>query len=101
MTFLNTRYRLMKCLTPKELERLSRLSTVYGILGLALEDEVLVVEYDASGIHEAEVLAAIRGAGVNVQPAKPIPLGGFDYTGKLRNFAWPTTGLSPVNQRQK
>jgi hypothetical protein len=101
MTFLNTRYRLMKRLTPKELERLSRLSTVYGIRGLCLEDQDLVVEYDASRIHEAEVLAAIRGAGVSVQPEKPIPLGGFDYTGEFKDFAWPTTGLSLVNQRQK
>jgi len=101
MTFLNTRYRLTEPLTPKELERLSQLSTVYGIRGLAIEGQDLIVEYDASRIHEAEVLAAIRGAGVSVQPAKPIPLGGFDYTGEFKDLDWPTTGLSPVNQHQK
>jgi hypothetical protein len=99
MTLLKTRYRLMKRLGPRELERLGRLSTVYGILSLALEDQDLVVEYDASRLHEAEVLAAVRGAGVSVQPEKPIPLGGFDYTGEFKDLAWPTTGLSPVNQR--
>jgi len=101
MTFLNTRYRLMEPLTPKELERLSQLATVYGIRGLAIEGQDLIVEYDASRIHEAEVLAAIRGAGISVQPAKPIPLGGFDYTGEFKDFDWPTAGLSPVNQHQK
>lgn len=101
MTFLNTRYQLTKPLTPKELERLGQLSTVYGIRALAIEDQDLLVEYDASRIHEAEVLAAIRRVGVNVQPEKPIPLGGFDYRGEFKDYAWPTAGLSPVNQRQK
>jgi hypothetical protein len=94
MTFLKTRYRLMKRLSPRELERLSRLSTVYGILSLAIEDQDLAVEYDASRLHEAEVLAAIRRVGVSVQPEKPIPLGAFDYTGEFKDFSWPTTGLS-------
>jgi hypothetical protein len=101
MTFLNTRYRLRKPLTPKEIEHLSQLSTEYGIRSLTIEDQDLIVEHDASRIHEAEVLAAVRGAGVSVQPAKPIPLGGFDYTGEFKDFDWPTTGLSPVNQHQK
>ncbi|MGD0921792.1 MAG: hypothetical protein ABSA70_08540 [Terriglobia bacterium] len=56
MTFLNTRYRLTKPLTPKEFERLSQLSTVYGIRGLDIEDEDLIVEYDASRIHEVQRL---------------------------------------------
>jgi hypothetical protein len=72
---------------------------VYGVRGLALEGQDLVVEYDASRLHEAEVLAAIRRVGVSVQPEKPIPLGGFDYTGEFKDLAWPTTGLSPVNRR--
>lgn len=67
---------------------------MYGILSLAIEDQDLVVEYDASRLHEAEVLAAVRGAGASVEPEKPIPLGGFDYTGEFKDFAWPTTGLS-------
>lgn len=101
MTFLNTRYRLVRALGPKDLERLSRLSTVYGIRGLDVQDQKLVVEYDASRIHEAEVLAAIRQVGIAVQSHEPIPLGGFDHTGEFRDFAWPTSGLHPVNQKVK
>ncbi|MGH6630674.1 MAG: hypothetical protein ACREB3_13165 [Burkholderiales bacterium] len=101
MTFLNTRYRLTKPLTASELERLSRLATVYGIRNLSIKGEDLVVEYDASRIHEAEVLGAIRRAGIGVVPPKPIPPGGFDYTGEFKDFAWPTSGISPVNQPLK
>ena len=39
-----------------------------------------MLEYDASRIHEAEVLAQVRQAGIAVEPEKPIPPGGFDYT---------------------
>jgi hypothetical protein len=101
MTFLKTRYNLKKEITPRDLDRLSRLSTVYGIRGLSFEDRDLVVEYDASRIHEAEVLAHIRSTGVPADPQRPIPLGGLDYTGEFRDFAWPTQGLSPANQKAK
>ncbi len=101
MTFLKTRYQLARPLGPKDSERLTRLSTIYGIRGLDIQDQELVVEYDASRIHEAEVLAAVRGVGIAVQPKASIPLGGFDYTGEFRDFAWPTTGLHPVNQKVK
>jgi hypothetical protein len=101
MTFLKTRYVLKKELTPKDLEHLSRLSTVYGIRGLSFEGQDLIVEYDASRIHEAEVLAQVRSTGIPVDPSQPIPLGGFDHTGKFHDFAWPTQGLSPANQKAK
>ena len=101
MTFLKTRYRLTKTLTPKDFERLRGVSTVYGIRGLDIEDQELLVEYDASRIHEAEVLAEIRKAGISAEPTKPLPLGGFDDTGEFKDFAWPTEGLSPINARQK
>jgi len=101
MTFLNTRYRVARPLNRKELESLSRLSTLYGIRTLHIENQNLVVEYDASRIYEAEVLSAVRQAGVSVLPEKPIPSGGFDYTGEFKDFAWPTQGLSPVNQNLK
>jgi len=99
MTFLNTRYRLTRSLTTEELEGLGKLSTLYGILGLNFEGEDLLVEYDASRIHEAEVLAAVRRAGIPVAAEKPIPPGGFDYTGEFKDFAWPTSGVSPANQK--
>jgi len=101
MTFLKTRYKLKKELTPEELEHLARLSTVYGIRGLSFEGQDLIVEYDASRIHEAEALAQVRGTGIPAEPLLPIPLGGFDHTGEFRDFAWPTQGLSPVNQKTR
>ncbi|HME01102.1 MAG TPA: hypothetical protein VKM93_27790 [Terriglobia bacterium] len=99
MTFLNTRYKLLRELMPAELRRLSNVATVYGIRGLSFEGHELVVEYDASRIHEAEVLNTIRSAAIPVAAEKPIPLGSFDYRGEVRDFAWPTTGLSPVNSK--
>ena len=101
MTFLTTRYRLARPLAAKDLERLGRVSTVYGIRGLDIKDGELVVEYDASRIHEAEVLAEVRKVGIPVVPPKPIPLGGFDYTGEFKDSAWPVAGLTPVNQKMK
>ena len=101
MTFLNTRYHLTKSLDAHELERLSRLGTLYGIRNLSIEGEDLVVEYDASRIHEAEVLGEIRRSGIGVVPRKPIPPGGFDYSGEFQDFAWPTSGISPVNRLLK
>ena len=99
MTFLKTRYRLKSEPTPRTLDRLSRLGTVYGIRGLAVEGHDLVVEYDASRVHEAEVLACVRGAGLPAEPSQPILPGTFDHTGQFRDFTWPTEGLSPANQK--
>ncbi len=101
MTFVCARYRLAGDLTTKELEKLGHLSTLYGIRGLSIEDRDLLVEYDASRIREAEVLAALRRTGIPAEPLEPIPLGGLDRTGESRDFAWPTRGLSPANQKQK
>ena len=99
MTFLNTRYRLSRSLTNKDYEHLNTLLTLYGIRGLDVQGEDLVVEYDASRLHEAEVLAAVRNAGIALVPQKPIPAGGFDYTGEFTDYSWPTQGLSPANQK--
>ncbi len=99
MTFLNTRYRLARTLTTKDCEKLSKLSTEYGIRGLSIEGQDLLVEYDASRIHEAEALSAVRKAGIAVVPQTAIPAGGFDYTGEFKDFAWPVDGLTPVNQK--
>jgi hypothetical protein len=101
MTFLKTRYKLKKELTAKDFEHLSKLSTVYGIRGLSFEGQDLLVEYDASRVHEAEVLAEVRSTGVPVEPLQAIPEGAFDYTGEFHDYAWPTEGLSPVNQKVK
>jgi hypothetical protein len=99
MTFLTTRYHLKRNLSAKDFERLHSLSTVYGIRGLSIDGQLLELEYDASRFHEAEVLDQVRRTGIAVEPEKPIPPGGFDYTGEFRDFAWPTQGLSPANQK--
>jgi hypothetical protein len=101
MTFVKTRFHLEKELTPKDLGNLHQLSTHYGIRGLCIEASDLVVDYDGSRMHEAEVLAAVRSVGIAASGVQPLPLGGFDYTGEFKDFAWPMTGLSPVNQKQK
>jgi hypothetical protein len=101
MTFLKTRFHLTRALEEKDLEKFGQLSAVYGIRGLAIEGDDLVVEYDASRLHEAEVLATVCKYGLRVAPRQPIPSGAFDYTGEFKDYAWPTTGLSPSNQNQK
>jgi hypothetical protein len=50
-------------------------------------------------MHEAEVLAQVRKAGIAVEPEKPIAEGSFDYAGEFRDFAWPIEGLSPANKK--
>jgi hypothetical protein len=99
MTFLSTRYHLKRNLDAKDFESLHSLSTVYGIRGISIDDQLLVIEYDASRIHEAEVLAQVRQAGIAVEPEKLIAPGSFDYGGEFRDFDWPTQGLSPANQK--
>jgi hypothetical protein len=99
MTFLTTRFHLRQNLNAKDLERLRSLATVYGIRGISIDGPYLVLEYDASRIHEAEVLAQVRQAGIPVEPEKPIASGSFDYTGEFRDFAWPIEGLSPANRK--
>lgn len=101
MTFLTTRLRLKRSLTSRDFQSFPRLSSVYGIRRLSVDQQTLIVEYDASRIHEAEVLAQVRAAGIPVESEKPIPPGGFDSTGEFREFAWPITGLSPANQKAK
>jgi hypothetical protein len=101
MTFLKTRFHLTRTLAEKDLKGFGRLTAVYGVRGLALDGNDLVVEYDASRVHEAEVLSEVRKFGLPVAPREPIPSGAFDYTGEFKDYAWPTTGLSPFNQKQK
>ena len=101
MTFLKTRYTLQKDLAPHDLHGLTGLATVYGIRGLRCEGHDLIVEYDASRMNEAEVLARVRASGIPVEPLEPIPPGSFDNAGGFRDFAWPTEGLSPANQKAK
>jgi hypothetical protein len=101
MTFLTLRCHLNKPLATRDLHRLGQLSTVYGVRGLRIEGSDLVVEYDASRMHEAEALAHVRRVGIDVRPERDIPAGSFDSSGEFKDAPWPTTGLSPVNQKAK
>ncbi len=69
MTTLELRLKLRGALQPSEFEKLSRLSTVYGILKMRTEGQDLFLEYDATRMNEADVLSLIRGAGLAADPA--------------------------------
>ncbi len=101
MTFLKTRFRLTRPIDEREFAKFGRLTATYGLRGATVQGEELVVDYDASRLHEAEVLAALRRFGLPVEPLSPIPAGAFDATGEFKDFAWPTEGLSAVNQPRK
>ncbi len=101
MTFLTLRCHLNKPLATRDLQRLGQLSTVYGVRGLSVEGSDLVVEYDASRMHVAEALAHVRRVGIDVRPERDIPAGSCDSSGEFKDAPWPTTGLSPVNQKAK
>jgi len=67
MTFLTTRFHLGQNLNAKDYERLRGLATVYGIRSISIDGSYLVLEYDASRMHEAEVLAEVRQAGIAIE----------------------------------
>ncbi len=64
MTTVELRLKILCDLQESELERLRGLSTVYGIRKLQAEGEELRVEYDATRMNEAEVLALVRETGL-------------------------------------
>ncbi len=99
MTFLTTPLKLTRDLSAQDFENFRRFSTVYGIRGLSVKNQNLIVEYDASRIHEAEVVAQARAFGIPAEPPTPIAPGAFDYTGEFKDFAWPVTGVTPVNAK--
>jgi hypothetical protein len=70
MTPIELRLTLQRDLLLPELERLGRLSTVYGIRKVQTEGRDLLVEFDATRMSEAEVLSLVRGAGL---PAEASP----------------------------
>jgi hypothetical protein len=51
---------------------------------------------ELEGLSRLSVEYGIRGLSFEA-----IPPGGFDDTCEFKDFAWPTTGLSPVNAKQK
>jgi hypothetical protein len=66
MTAMDIRFRALAPLTTGQAESLARLSDVYGIRALRLDEAAgaIAVEYDATRLDAARVAALIRGCGV-------------------------------------
>ena len=70
MTKIQAQFKLAKPLDVETSKRLADTSALYGILGLHLDatQDGLTVEYDATRLKEKDVEAALKRAGVAVQP---------------------------------
>jgi hypothetical protein len=68
MTKIQVQFKLEKPVDPAAMLRLADTSSVYGILGLKLTQELdgLMVEYDATRLKEKDVTAVLARAGVAV-----------------------------------
>ena len=69
MTAVEIKIKLQRTLELAEVESLSRLSTVYGIRRMRADGQELLIEFDATRMNEAEVLALVRGAGLPAESA--------------------------------
>lgn len=68
MTKVQAQFKLTKPLDPEAAMRLSNTSALYGILRLQILPDGLCVEYDATRLKEQDVEAALKRAGVAVEP---------------------------------
>jgi len=70
MTKVQAQFKLARPLDEESTKRLASTSSLYGILRLHLEpgQDDLTVEFDATRLKEKDVEAALRRAGVDVQP---------------------------------
>ena len=70
MTKVQARFKLGKPLDAQTTERLSDVRGLYGILSLQLDAQpgILTVDYDATRLKEKDVEAALKCAGVYVEP---------------------------------
>lgn len=66
MTAMDVTFRYAGTLDAAQLESLARVSDVYGIRKLRIDEEahVLAIEYDATRLTDARVEALIRGCAV-------------------------------------
>ncbi len=66
MTKVDVTYKLSRALTDRDLESISRIHTVYGILTARVQPsgEELFVEYDASRLLPAEVRGTLEEHGI-------------------------------------
>lgn len=69
MTKVQVQFRVLQPPDSAAIKKLADTSSLYGILRLQLDTEALTVEYDASRLRETDVEAALRHAGIDVQPA--------------------------------
>ncbi len=62
-------YDLVKAFSDEDLERLSRLSSVYGLMGFKLNPDMsgMMVEYDATRMNPAGVDRVLLGSGLPVK----------------------------------
>ncbi len=68
MTAMDIRFRAQTALSTEQAEALARLSDVYGIRGLRLDEAAgdIAIEYDATRMNSARVAALVRGCGVAI-----------------------------------
>ena len=68
MTAMDIRFRALAPLSTEQAESLARLSDVYGIRALRLDEQAggIAVEYDATRMNAARVAALIRACGVAI-----------------------------------
>ena len=70
MTKIEAQFKLLKPLDPDTAKRLAGTYSLYGILRLQLDPQrdALTVEYDATRLQQKDVEAALKRAGVAVEP---------------------------------
>ena len=71
MTAMDVTYRYTGGLNPDQIRALARLSDVYGIRKLEIDEErrAIAIEYDATRMDEPRVQALVRSCSVDIAPA--------------------------------
>lgn len=77
MTSMDVAYRYSDGLDADQIQALARLSDVYGIRGLRIDEanRRIAIEYDATRLDEPRVAALVRGCGV---PAEALAASAVD-----------------------
>ena len=70
MTAMDVTYRYTGGLNPDQIRALARLSDVYGIRKLEVDEEraAIAIEYDATRMDEPRVQGLVRACAVNIAP---------------------------------
>ncbi len=74
MTKIQIAYKLARALSDEDLNAISRLGAVYGILQVKVQPSLdsLLIEYDATRFQPGDVRAVLTGRGIPI--ADPIPV---------------------------